>query len=80
LNEELAAKGYAVLVGDDGYRAVYSLSELFNRNDFQEVLLYDQGNKDGGRFAVFASMDFFSDRAVKALKEIRLISGDKPGL
>ncbi|MDI6699570.1 MAG: hypothetical protein QME85_11660 [Candidatus Saccharicenans sp.] len=76
LNKGLIEAGYAVIVGADGYRAVFSISELFNRNDFNEVLLYDQGNKNGGRFALFVSMDFFSDRAVKAIKEIRLISGD----
>lgn len=80
LNKGLMKAGYAVIFGADGYRAVFSISELFNRNDFQEVLLYDQGNKDGGRFAVFVPMDFFSDRAVKAIKEIKLMEGDKYGL
>lgn len=75
IDREVLKKGYLVLVGADGYRAVYSASEIFNRNDFQEVLLYDQGNKDGGRLAVFAPMDFFSDRAVKAIKEIILRDG-----
>jgi hypothetical protein len=62
------------VVGDDGYRAAYTVSEIFNRNDFQEILLYESGEKDGGRFALFAAPDFFSDRAVKAIKAIYLFS------
>jgi hypothetical protein len=61
---------YLVMVGADGYRAVFSVSEIFNRNDFQEVLIYEQKQKEGGKFALFAAPDFFSDRAVKALKTI----------
>ncbi len=61
---------YLVMVGADGYRAVFSVSEIFNRNDFQEVLIYEQKQKEGGKFALFAAPDFFSDRAVKALKAI----------
>lgn len=66
--------GYLMVVGDDGYRAAYTVSEIFNRNDFQEILLYESGEKDGGRFALFAAPDFFSDRAVKAIKTIYLCS------
>lgn len=69
-------KGLLVLAGDDGYRAVVSMSELFNRNDNGEFLLCDRGEKDGGRFAVYPGPDFFSDRAIKALKEIHYLSVD----
>ena len=69
-DQESLKAGFMIIVGADGYRAVYSISELFNRNDFQELLLYDKGNEDGGRFAVFAAMDFFSDRSIKAIKDI----------
>ncbi|MBC7361415.1 MAG: hypothetical protein H5U06_03930 [Candidatus Aminicenantes bacterium] len=64
--------GYLVLVAADGYRAVFSISEVFNRNDCQEIILCDQGHRDGGRFSIFPAPDFFSDRAVKSLKEIYL--------
>lgn len=67
-------KGMVVLVGKDGYRSVYSCSEIMNRNDQSEVLLVPcEDEKDGGKFRIFPSCDFFSDRAVKALSEIRII-------
>jgi len=69
-------KGLLVLAGDDGYRVVVTISELFNRNDGREFLLYDRGEKEGGRFSIYPGPDFFSDRAVKALKEIHYIAVD----
>jgi hypothetical protein len=43
-----------------------------NRNDQAEILLVPcENEKDGGKFRIFPSCDFFSDRAVKALSEIR---------
>lgn len=64
---------FFTVAGADGYRVVLSFSELFNRNDDAEFLLYDKGkNKDGGRFNLFPAADFFSDRAVKAISEIHL--------
>jgi hypothetical protein len=68
--------GLLVVAGDDGYRAVISVSELFNRNDNGEFLLCDRGEKDGGRFSVYPGPDFFSDRAVKALKEVHYLTAD----
>jgi hypothetical protein len=68
--------GLLVLAGDDGYRAVVSASELFNRNDNGEFLLCDRGDNDGGRFSIYPGPDFFSDRAVKALKEVHYLAVD----
>jgi hypothetical protein len=66
-------EGMVVMAGIDGYRAVYSLSEIMNRNDQAAVLLVPcPDEKDGGKFRIFPSCDFFSDRAVKALTEIRI--------
>jgi hypothetical protein len=63
-----------VMVGKDGYRSVYSYSEIMNRNDQAEVLLVPcEDEKDGGKFRIFPACDFFSDRAVKALSEIRFM-------
>jgi hypothetical protein len=63
--------GLFVFVGIDGYRTVYSYSEIMNRNDQAEILLVPcENEKDGGKFRIFPSCDFFSDRAVKALSEI----------
>ena len=67
-------KGIVILVGKDGYRSAFSYSEIMNRNDQAEVLLVPcEEEKDGGKFRIFPSCDFFSDRAVKALSEIRFI-------
>jgi hypothetical protein len=64
-------KGYFIVAAADGYRVVYSYSELVNRNDQAEFLLTkDHDKQDGGAFRIFPAADFFSDRAVKAVSEI----------
>jgi hypothetical protein len=74
INQENLRQGYFVIASIDGYRCVYTFSEIFNRNDQAEVLLVeDPENQDGGAFRLFPAADFFSDRAVKAVSEIRLI-------
>lgn len=71
-NREHLQSGILCLAGIDGYRCVVSYSEVFNRNDQQEFLLIGaKPDEDGGLFRVFAACDFFSDRAVKSLSEIR---------
>ncbi|NTW32276.1 MAG: hypothetical protein HGB12_06585 [Bacteroidetes bacterium] len=63
-----------VVVGKDGYRGVFTFSELFNRNDFAETLLIDRSNdKEDGAFSIFAAADYFSDRAIKNITEIRIL-------
>lgn len=62
--------GCFIVASDDGYRVVFSYSELFNRTDNGEFLLLDKQSEDGGRFTIYPSPDFFSDRAVKSVKEI----------
>ncbi|HEY9766269.1 MAG TPA: hypothetical protein V6C82_07880 [Chroococcales cyanobacterium] len=70
---ERIKESFFTFAGVDGYRIAVSFSELFNRNDNAEFLLYDKGNsEDGGRFCLFPASDFFSDRAVKAVKEVHL--------
>ena len=62
-----------VFAGIDGYRSVYTFSEIVNRSDQAEVLLVPfPAGSEGGLFRIFPSCDFFSDRAVKALSEIRV--------
>ncbi|MEI6433941.1 MAG: hypothetical protein WCP32_03785 [Bacteroidota bacterium] len=64
--------GLVVFAGIDGYRSVYTYSEIMNRSDQEEILLVPCPEEtDGGKFRIFPSCDFFSDRAVKALSEIR---------
>lgn len=71
---ELLRTGYFIVASVDGYRGVFTFSEVFNRNDQAEVLLIgDPDNQDGGMYRLFPAADFFSDRAIKAVSEIRLI-------
>ena len=68
-------KGLVVVAAMDGYRAVYTFSELMNRNDQQEVLLLsDENTKENGKFKVFPACDFFSDRAVKGINSIYIVA------
>ncbi len=76
LSMDRLQKGLIVAVAKDGYRCVYSYSEVMNRNDQAELLLVAAGReeKDDAVFKLFPAMDFFSDRAVKALTEIRCVT------
>lgn len=74
LSPEALQKGIVVIAGLDGYRAAFTLSEIVNRNDQQEVLIIDKDNYEGaGRFSLFPAGDFFSDRAIKAVMEVDLL-------
>ena len=73
ITKENLKSGIICIAAKDGYRSVVSYSELFNRNDQQEFLLIKtKTDEDGGLFRIFAACDFFSDRAIKAVSEIRL--------
>ncbi|MBK7028492.1 MAG: hypothetical protein IPH45_04470 [Bacteroidales bacterium] len=64
--------GIFVMTGKDGYHAVYTYSEVMNRNDQAEVLLFNSAkDEDCGYFKLFPAADFFSDRAIKSLESIR---------
>lgn len=64
-------EGLFVVAADDGYRAVFTYSELCNRNDQAETLLVCKPElTHKGIFRVFPSCDFFSDRAVKGVNAI----------
>jgi hypothetical protein len=68
---KLNRSGLVCFVSVDGYRAVYSYSELFNRADQTAPLLAITQNKDdGGFYRNFLPGDFYADRSVKALREI----------
>lgn len=71
VNKKNLQQGLVTIAGKDGYRAMYSFSEIMNRNDQSDVLLVPcKEEKDGGRFRIFPPGDFFSDRAVKAVSDI----------
>ncbi len=75
LTKENIQQGIFVMVAKDGYRSVYSYSEICNRNDQQDVLLvYNSEDTKVGTFRLFPSSDFFSDRAVKSLDRILYFS------
>jgi hypothetical protein len=57
------------VAGIDGYRCIFSVAEIFDRNDYIEVLLIES-QEQGGRFRTFASADFFADRSVKSVSEL----------
>lgn len=64
-------RGIFVIAAVDGYRGAFSFSELFNHNDQSEILLIDRGeDPKGGKFSLFVSADYFSDRAIKAICDI----------
>jgi hypothetical protein len=70
-NSQNLKTGLFCAVAKDGYRVVFSFSEIFNRNDQQEILVCkSEIEEDGGLFRIFPACDFFSDRAVKSLVEI----------
>lgn len=72
--QDVLQKGLVVIAGVDGYRAAFTLNEIVNRNDQQEVLIIARGNYEGaGRFSLFPAGDFFSDRAIKAIMEVNLL-------
>jgi len=59
----------------DGYRAIYSYSELFNRADQTAPLLAITANQnDGGYYRNFLPGDFYADRSVKAIREMFIFS------
>lgn len=71
MDPAMLKSGLVCFVGLDGYRVVYSYSELFNRADQLEAILALSTNpKDGGFYRNFLPTDFYADRCVKALAEI----------
>lgn len=69
-------EGMLVTSSADGYRSVFSLSEIINRNDRLETLIMDKDNyEDAGKFSLLVTGDFYSDRAMKALWRIEFLKG-----
>jgi hypothetical protein len=64
-------KGLVCFAGLDGYRAIYSYSELFNRVDqVSPLLAVPKDSRQGGFYRFFAPSEFYADRSVKSVKEI----------
>ncbi len=67
--------GLVCMVGADGYRAVFSYSELFNRADqVFPILSIPTDTLDGGYYRMFHPIDFYADRSVKSLSEMYFFS------
>lgn len=73
VSRENLQKGIMCISAEDGYRSALTYSEVFNRNDQQDFLLVKTApGEDGGLFRIFPACDFFSDRAIKSVREIHL--------
>ena len=71
---ENARDTIAVVSAKDGYRSVFSASEIMNRGDDKEILLNDlKDQPNGGRYTLIVTGDFFADRNVKSVEKIELI-------
>lgn len=65
--------GLVAFVGADGYRAVLSFSELFNRFDqVAPILSVHDDPDDGGHYRFFYPPAFYADYTVKSLAEMYL--------
>jgi hypothetical protein len=63
----------AVGSAKDGYRVVFSLSEIMNRSDNQDFLMLDKKDTPGtGRYILYPAADFFADRDVKAIEKLEI--------
>ena len=70
-DREWIMNGLVCFSSIDGYRAIYSYSELFNRSDqVIPILSIPENVEDGGYYRIYLPTDFFADRSVKSLKEI----------
>ncbi len=59
----------------DGYRVTFSLSEILNRNDMNDVLLIEITNSSvEGKYNLFATPDFFVDRNVRSVEKIEILT------
>ena len=71
LTKKNIQRGIFAVVAKDGYRGVFSFSEIMNRNDQSEILLLCNPEKrHNGIFRLIPACDFFSDRAIKGISEI----------
>lgn len=63
------------LSSKDGYRAMYSLSEIINRVDMNDFLLVEKtGSLEDGKYNLFATPDFFVDRNVRSVEKIEVLN------
>ncbi len=64
-------QGIACIVGKDGFRNIFSVSELFNRVDqVQPILAIPPADSGSGQFRLYHPSAFYADFSVKNLAEI----------
>jgi hypothetical protein len=65
------SNGLICFAGLDGYRAIFSFSELFNRTDqVSPILAVPENPQDGGFYRIFHPAEFYADRSVKSVQEM----------
>ncbi len=70
-DKETIKHGLVCFASIDGYRSIFSFSELFNRNDqLFPILAVPENPNEGGFYRIFLPSDFFADRSVKSMNEI----------
>ena len=78
-NPSLNRHGLVAFVGIDGYRAVLSFSELFNRFDqVAPILSVHDDPDDGGYYRSFYPPAFYADYTVKSLAELYIFRASRP--
>ena len=70
---------FVVVTASDGYRALYSGGEIFLSRLGENVVLVDTEDgtpllRKSGRLKSIARGDFFADRAVRSLAEVRVLT------
>ncbi|HTY62433.1 MAG TPA: hypothetical protein VMG30_09270 [Acidobacteriota bacterium] len=74
LAPENSGTSFIVASAKDGYRVVFSASEIMNRNDNHDYLLNDlKDAPNGGRYTLVVTPDYFADRDVRSVEKIVLV-------
>jgi hypothetical protein len=70
--------GIVLVSAPDGYRSSFSYGELFLKRMPPATIMADKENgrpiKEGGRFFLIASEDLMSDRCVKSVEVVEVLS------
>ena len=75
IDEKEIASTVLCVSAKDGYRVIYSLSEIVNRNDMNDFLLIEEnGSLEKGKYNLFATPDFFVDRNVRSVEIIEILN------
>lgn len=74
VKQQGSGSSLVVISAKDGYRASFSLAEILNRNDSEDLMVVNKGLEEAyGHFALFAPADFFVDRNVRSIAKVEII-------